>query len=290
MRQYLGRLGAIKLADGDFESKWMQASVSTRQKHVLVGISEAGNVARNINEARRFAFDVVRLEHLSQDGKTYLDLFKSIMPNDLDTMPKEPYCVPDGEWDSFQARMKKKHSRSKVHLRDIVYCSKECQVADYETSHKVICGKVIDVDAATQHAADRAAAKNPTTPQQIPPAIAGFKRSPHLLRHVQLLNKNPGIDLYKIFRPVRDKAMTTGDRDSIVALCFGRTWNVIYKQMENELEMPDLKEAILELQKKQSEDAQRPPLLLNESENLPSGDWDSLVEDHKFDLGRILNI
>lgn len=136
MRQYLGRLGAIKLADGDFESKWMQASVSTRQKHVLVGISEAGNVARNINEARRFAFDVVRLEHLSQDGKTYLDLFKSIMPNDLDTMPKEPYCVPDGEWDSFQARMKKKHSRSKVHLvclaeMNVLRCELICKSCSY---------------------------------------------------------------------------------------------------------------------------------------------------------------
>ncbi|GAW08819.1 hypothetical protein F5879DRAFT_970975 [Lentinula edodes] len=434
MRQRLGQIGIFTFIDMDFEATWMNAAPSERRKHVLVGLSEGCSIARNLNDARRFTADVLKLDYLSRDGKTYLDLFKTIMPgSDPDTTP-DIYYIPNPGWDSFQERMKEKYATSKVHLvslgemqvlrteliyyvvgytmmsfighkidrvagikprgassdhktaqakkmykegdriqkmmfgleeakrrkdeekqvakaliarrvvmcfqcqkhqpegerfsrcsrcwnnlkRDVVYCSRECQIVDYKKSHKMICGKEVDMDVATQFASKRAAAEYPTTPQQIPPAVAGFKRSLYLLRHVQLLNKNPKADfffriaytgdttsdfismdltnpyMHKVLRSVRNKAMSTGDRESIVALSHGTLWycnassfdkkfgwnfDDFCDQMAKEWEMPNLKEAILELDRKRFEDPlnqKRPQLFM--TEEIPETVWADFVK------------
>lgn len=87
-------------------------------------------------------------------------------------------------------------------------------------------------------------------PAQIPPAVRGFKPSVHLLGHILTLNNDPtkdfvvrihgGVDSRKdmdfkeidcpfppiqmIFRAARDKAMSTGDRESVLTVCHYTLW------------------------------------------------------------------
>ncbi|KAF5344270.1 hypothetical protein D9758_012333 [Tetrapyrgos nigripes] len=89
----------------DFEKRWLDASVVDRRRHALRSLSNAGSLARNLNEGRAYCFDILRLDYLSQDGHVLLDLLKAIMPDDLDLSapPKTPYYFPEPNWDSLRA-------------------------------------------------------------------------------------------------------------------------------------------------------------------------------------------
>ncbi|KAF9065681.1 hypothetical protein BDP27DRAFT_1331613 [Rhodocollybia butyracea] len=186
--------------------------------------------------------------------------------------------------------------------RSVTYCSKECQVNDYKAIHKSICGQILDMETATETAVSSVSsqlANNITS--QIPPPVGGFKPSAALLDHIQLLNQRareiaiyvqdandpskgrlclidlPFVQMQLIFKDVRDKAMSTGDRGSILAVCHYTLWflmvsksklnyRVIIDQMEKEWELDDFRKGIMEMQEQQFSDPhRRPPAMLKMS-------------------------
>ncbi|KAF9072417.1 hypothetical protein BDP27DRAFT_412017 [Rhodocollybia butyracea] len=183
--------------------------------------------------------------------------------------------------------------------RTVTYCSRTCQVGAYKT-HKAICGKALDVKTATE-AASASVSIPKVGPVQIPPPVGGFKPSTHLLVHIYTLNNNPTKDfvvrirgdvdsreekdfteidcpftpVQTIFRAARDKAMSTGDRESILNICHETLWfgmasticvgwdlRATFRQMEKEWEVGDFRKGILEMQDRQFKDPfRRPPLM-----------------------------
>ena len=124
------------------------------------------------------------------------------------------------------------------------------------------------------------------------PAVKGFKRSPALLEHIRFLSIRPDIDLFikhpdrfvpstnlftpitKLVRDAREKAMTTGDRETVAKLCHYAVWwclamrldkdaenfcDVAINRMGEEYEYPKLKDAVMELQRLQYQDPVRRP-------------------------------
>ncbi|KAK6977504.1 MYND-type domain-containing protein [Favolaschia claudopus] len=180
--------------------------------------------------------------------------------------------------------------------RSVLYCSRECQRADWNGSHKAICGRALDFDTVSK------AVKHPTQGPSSRPHIGlpvnGFKRSIPLVRQVTQLNLNPSVDYYLWnadneqitfefgpntyprfkFRELRERAMTTGDfiQVGVIAhsLCIifssdrtqnkqGLTPEMIVAQMAREYEVEPgiLKTRVLELQTVQDHDSlHRPPL------------------------------
>lgn len=130
------------------------------------------------------------------------------------------------------------------------------------------------------------------TVNQIGPAVDGYKRSPYLLHHILRLNTSPNDDIIvkygpgskqtvgvsypyppmrALFRAARDKAMTTGDEESIAHICHFVLWNahgnylenhpvapwnynIVIEQFSKEFKIHDLKRTILEMQKLQWEE------------------------------------
>ncbi|KAK7020369.1 MYND-type domain-containing protein [Favolaschia claudopus] len=181
--------------------------------------------------------------------------------------------------------------------RVVSYCSRECQRADWNGPHKVICGKALNFDmvsAAVEHPTH-----GPSSRPHIGLPVDGFKRSIPLIHQVTQLNLNPTVDYYLWnadnepitfdfgpdtyphfkFRELREGAMTTGDviRVGVMAhsLCIffssdrvqdkrGVTPDTIVAQMarEYEVETDVLKKQVLELQMVQDYDSfHRPPLV-----------------------------
>lgn len=97
----LGKDGVSSLLNDNLESKWLAATPAVRRKYALIGLSEACSIARNLNEARRFTGDVLTLDNLSKDGRSFIDLLKSIIPDDISVHPKTLYYIPNPAWDSF---------------------------------------------------------------------------------------------------------------------------------------------------------------------------------------------
>ncbi|SJL05404.1 uncharacterized protein ARMOST_08771 [Armillaria ostoyae] len=429
LRFDIGREGVDALLYENLESKWLAAAPATRRQHALVGLSEAGAIARNLNEARRFTGDILTLDNLSKEGRVLIDLLKAIIPDDISVLPKTPCHFSNPAWDSLrEARQKSGTEYEKLWLaeahmlrskliyhvvqctylsflgkprpkitvvknpghkpsahahpldkelkkkiyggktakemwkddkaawkdrasrrlnsctnclkkeqegekfphcskcwttlkRDVPYCSRECQTADYKSRHKAICGKEMGLEEAVSTALKARGPPKPTV-SQIGPAVDGFKRSPALLHHIFRLNQNPKIDLYlrikegtdsedcfmkidtpfppiqNLLRAARDKAMTTGDRHSAVLVCHHTVWFCLAKgydkelgwdfkamidQMAREYEFPDLKKAMLELQMKQLRDPlRRPPLV----QSLSPSDWLGYLRIGHVDMSR----
>ncbi|KDR67811.1 hypothetical protein GALMADRAFT_146824 [Galerina marginata CBS 339.88] len=343
------------LSSRDLRNKWLSASVSVREKHVLIGIAGACAISPNLNKARLSCAKELRVAYLSNTGETLLDLLDDIAPYDLSEMPSEPQYINNEEWDHVQnvhqdfkddvervamglilvlraklithalqfiirsflgmalpvvPVLKKSHTQGKkqplvtekyskeAHLqaygkekydemlaesnaayrerkankvgacdhcnkmaktrevfkmcsacgkigREVLYCSKECQVANWKREHKPICGKPLDFEKAAKLAT--MVPKLNKTPL-FPPPEPGFKRPLELLRQMELLsdhptceyavyrsvyenNENIGIMTYphpdakKIFRHYREKAMTTGDLLSVALICEYILWD-----------------------------------------------------------------
>ncbi|KAK0232916.1 hypothetical protein IW262DRAFT_1290107 [Armillaria fumosa] len=430
LRFDIGREGVDALLYENLESKWLAATPAIRRQHALVGLSEAGAIARNLNEARRFTGDILTLDNLSKEGRVLVGLLKAIIPDDISVLPKTPCHFPNPTWDSLrEARqnsgteyeklwlaeaqmlrskliyhvvqctylsflgkprpkitvvknlghtplarpqmhpldkelkkkiyggkaakemwkddkvafkdrvsrrinsctncLKKEEGEKFPHCskcwttlkRDVPYCSRECQTADYKSRHKAICGKEIGLEEAVSTALKARGPPKPTV-SQIGPAVNGFKRSPALLHHILRLSQNPEIDLYlrikegtdskdcfmridtpfppiqNLLRAARDKAMTTGDRHSAALVCHHIVWFCLAKgydkelgwdlkamidQMASEYEFPDLQKAMLELQEKQLRDPlRRPPLV----QSLSPSDWMHYLRIGPVDMNR----
>lgn len=168
--------------------------------------------------------------------------------------------------------------------------TRACQIADFKPKHKAICGKALDIETATGIAVSKVSLPI------LPPAT---KRSSFLLRHIQHLNDNPSQDVYvclqgngdpsdstfmlfnfnfppvkDIFRAAREQAMSTGDREIVLAMCHYTLWffmateiadhfkinfRSMYDQMEREWETSDFKQGMMEMQDRQFRDVLRRP-------------------------------
>ncbi|KAJ7596299.1 hypothetical protein C8J56DRAFT_917055 [Mycena floridula] len=165
--------------------------------------------------------------------------------------------------------------------REVTYCSPDCQKKDWKLRHRKICGKPMDLESAREHAS---ASPLLTKTLQVGPPVDGYKRTPVLLEHIRRLNNNPDADLYiKVFplaqgeaafifiqtpipalktliRAAREKAMTTGDRASVIQLCQYAVWycvtapsedrerwnrDFMLDNMRKEFDFPDLRARVL---------------------------------------------
>ncbi|KAJ7713553.1 hypothetical protein B0H16DRAFT_1899476 [Mycena metata] len=171
--------------------------------------------------------------------------------------------------------------------REILYCSTECQKADWKPHHRSICGKPLTFEAASK--------PPPLAPRAVPvpqigPAIGTYERSPSLVYQITWLNLNSNLDYVvrggaeettldlpdpeaqSLFRQYREKAMTTGDKQSIAIMAHFICWMTldnprfqlaaIVEQLKKEYVFDELPRAIYEMQQRQNKDPfRRPPLL-----------------------------
>ncbi|KAJ6573485.1 hypothetical protein DFH09DRAFT_1151945 [Mycena vulgaris] len=495
--EYQGLLGALcsvqvwltqeallYFARNDLEAKWMGASAELRGKHILIGLSNACSIAKNLHDARVYCGRELRLSRLRGEGRVLLDLLKAVMTEDILKVPEKPKYVPHPGWDAIsdaQSRSApsdvekltlgnilvlrnklichiihftirsflglelpkitvKKHRKKNIAetfpsqavskdimekllghdgaraaakdnkdawkdrkskrkeccsytgcgkandgdanfprckkcwdgmQREVVYCSVDCQRADWKLHHKGICGKALNFDAVSKPVPPpppRAcsysecatvngpgqfprckkcwdemtrevlycsvqcqnadwplhklicgkplnldtlsrgmAAPAPDTPAAPPtpapvigPPVGGYKRTPSLMYQIAGLNHLPKIDYIvmvssddsinidfpdpeaqSLFRKCREKAVTTGDRQSVATmahfLCWmtvdsqnfiekGATSNAIVCQLKKEYAFDELHLAVKEMQRRQNLDPfKRPPLLFTMS-------------------------
>ncbi|KAJ7123154.1 hypothetical protein C8R44DRAFT_161851 [Mycena epipterygia] len=76
--------------------------------------------------------------------------------------------------------------------RDVRYCDKVCQKDAWKT-HKRLCGKPLELDAAFGDIPAASGSQDPSRPA-IPPVAPGFRRSADLMRQIRLLKENPKKD------------------------------------------------------------------------------------------------
>ncbi|KAL0565534.1 hypothetical protein V5O48_016489 [Marasmius crinis-equi] len=106
----IGVRAVLALNDSDLERRWIEAGVDVRRSHVLRALSEACAMARNLNDSRAACYDVLRLDHLSKEGETFISLLKEIIPEDISDVPKTPYYIPNEEWESYKAEIENQYS------------------------------------------------------------------------------------------------------------------------------------------------------------------------------------
>ncbi|KAJ6595423.1 hypothetical protein B0H10DRAFT_2089845 [Mycena sp. CBHHK59/15] len=393
LQAWITRDALTYFARHDLEAKWMNADAVSRRKHILIGLSRACSIAKNLHDARVHCGKEFRLSYLGGDGAVVLGLNTLYIPDPAwdafaDTQkrsnPSEKHkfalahvlllrtkliChfvqftiksflgVPlpeitvmktrrnkkygDPQQDSFRdihmaalkqalgsdnakakvkddkAAWKEHQSKRREHCsypscssfndqtekyprckecwvkmqREVLYCSVECQKADWKPNHKAICGKPLDFEAVTK----TIPAPRSVPAGQVGPPVQGYKRSPVLLYHIDLLNQGhnlkydyiisaslddpvcldfPDPEAQSLFRKCREKAMTTGDRQSVATmahfLCWmtmddkhiharGATPNVIVGQLKKEYLFDELRTAVLEMQQRQNSDPFRRP-------------------------------
>ena len=115
----LGLLGLYAL-EHNFEQRWKDVSMEDRRKHVLIGLSRSCAIAQNLNDARMYCGDVLKLGHLSQDAQVLLDFLTGIIPEDCSIVPKTPYFFPNAVCDSSQAMKERSgiNELEKVHVAE----------------------------------------------------------------------------------------------------------------------------------------------------------------------------
>lgn len=90
----LGLLGLYALEHHNFEQRWKDASMEDRRKHVLIGLSRSCAIARNLNDARMYCGDVLKLGHLSQDAQVLLNFLQISSPKIAPLYQKSPISFP----------------------------------------------------------------------------------------------------------------------------------------------------------------------------------------------------
>lgn len=104
----------------DFDRRWVEASLEERRKHVLIGLANGGKQANNLNMARAYSSDILRLDHLSKDGKVLVKLLQDITPQNLSLVPVEPYYFPSEAWDEAKAAQERNPSTSEKDKFDLM--------------------------------------------------------------------------------------------------------------------------------------------------------------------------
>ncbi|KAF7358025.1 MYND-type domain-containing protein [Mycena venus] len=402
----------------DLEAKWTKASPALRGEHILVGLSNACSIAKNLHDTRIYCGRDFRLSRLRGDGGIVLGWLKAIMVPARDEealeMLNKPRYVPDAAWDAFanmqqqsapndseklalgrilvlrtklichflhctlrsfmgedlpkiavEKYNKKKNPQSFLSRgnlsavaeqvlgpagakaaakenkaawkdrqrdrreycsyvgcckpndgtekfprckkcwdgmqREVLYCSAQCQKADWKSNHKAICGKALSFDAVSKPKLTyaRTSEEMPSIPTPAESALVigaptgSYKRTPLLIAQIDRLNRFPKLDYVitdsstpwnmdfpdpeaqSLFRKCREKAMATGDRQSIAImahfLCWmaighkptlesGVTPNVIVGQLKKEYLFDELHLAVAEMQQLQNRDPFRRPM------------------------------
>lgn len=130
---------SIALGEEDFENTWMATDVSTRKEHALRALANACSLANNLNTSRVNCADVLRVNHLGQDGRVLLDLLKAITPDDLSTPPKEPHYIPARPWDALKAQQERSSRTTELEkyaLQDLLLLRTKL-ICEYLTS--ILC-------------------------------------------------------------------------------------------------------------------------------------------------------
>ncbi|KAF9042576.1 hypothetical protein BDZ89DRAFT_1156163 [Hymenopellis radicata] len=103
------------------ETAWMNSTRQERRKHVLIGMSTVCSKAKNLNDARGYCDDHVRLEKLSREPATFLDLLKSLILDDLSKVPRTPRHIPHAEWDRYSAKIERSGTEmEKICMRHLI--------------------------------------------------------------------------------------------------------------------------------------------------------------------------
>lgn len=105
MQTLLGKEVLAAFVGYDFETWWVKAPVEERQRHVLKALANAGAQAKNLNLARAYCSDILRLDYLSRDGEVLLGLLREVTPQDISITPKEPYWFRCQEWDEAKRKL-----------------------------------------------------------------------------------------------------------------------------------------------------------------------------------------
>ncbi|KAJ7708509.1 hypothetical protein B0H16DRAFT_1632591 [Mycena metata] len=183
----------------------------------------------------------------------------------------------------------------KTLLREVKYCSRECQKEDWKPNHKAICGKPLDFDTMAKIATP---ATSPPS-SVVGPAVAGFTRSTALSYLISQLCLRPEADYLimptpttdqvidfdvidfvdaeakALFRSIRDKALTSGDREAVAMIAHAICWwaslegyggpvspNIVVEQIRVEFAFESAKVAVIEMEQRQIRDPlKRPPFL-----------------------------
>jgi hypothetical protein len=105
-----------------FEDSWRKAPRGTRRNHALIALSESCAVSKNLNEARLLTGDVLTLEKLSNNGQTVIDLIRSMLCDDLSSLPRELVHFSNPQWNNFrQSKLEQNPSeRVKLGLEEIL--------------------------------------------------------------------------------------------------------------------------------------------------------------------------
>ncbi|KAJ7127681.1 hypothetical protein C8R44DRAFT_733119 [Mycena epipterygia] len=94
-----------------FDDKWLRADPSLHEKHVLVGLSRACSGAHNLHYARRLCPTELNITYLTKDGHYFLNLLKSVIPEDVSHPPTRLAYFSHLDWDDLRAY----HERSSPH-------------------------------------------------------------------------------------------------------------------------------------------------------------------------------
>ncbi|KAJ6468105.1 hypothetical protein C8R47DRAFT_1151819 [Mycena vitilis] len=88
----------------DLENKWLSADPALRGKHILIGLSSACAIARNLHDARIYCARELRLARLKGDGRIIMGWLKAIMvpedPQEALKLLEKPRYLPDAAWDA----------------------------------------------------------------------------------------------------------------------------------------------------------------------------------------------
>ncbi|KAJ7141752.1 hypothetical protein C8R43DRAFT_587587 [Mycena crocata] len=90
-----------------FDEKWQSAEVEMRKKHVLVGLAAACSGAHNLHATRKYCPEL-SVPYLSGDARHFLDLLKSVIPEDMSAPPTAVTHFAHPDWDAVCAH----HQRS----------------------------------------------------------------------------------------------------------------------------------------------------------------------------------
>jgi len=85
----------------NFQLKWLQSSVSYREKHLLEGMVRTCTMMRGMEDYRMHC-EEISLPYLEKDGGCgYLRLLKHFMIKDPTSVSTVPIYLPSPQWDRF---------------------------------------------------------------------------------------------------------------------------------------------------------------------------------------------
>ncbi|KAJ7684263.1 hypothetical protein DFH06DRAFT_1155145 [Mycena polygramma] len=184
--------------------------------------------------------------------------------------------------------------------REVKYCSKDCQRVDWKSGHKAICGKPLNFDTVAEIATSNQALVSTSLPKfasVVGPAKPGFQMSLSLQLHLIQLGVHPNTDymllpttlappesgrnlqlvfpepeLKRLFRVVREKALTTGEKEPVAIMAHALCWwvsrkdysgpittDIVVDQIREEFIFDEIKTAVKHMEERQIRDPHKRP-------------------------------